>query len=110
VEGDPSWMRASIGPVFTYKGFDYFHPYLHLNFNKLRGKFKMVQTIQDPTKSEPDPPSPEDIKISGASSFSVSMGSIFNLTEVSSIKAEGSFIPHGDRVDFGFAVRIMYSF
>ncbi|GAG09509.1 unnamed protein product, partial [marine sediment metagenome] len=103
VEGDPSWMRASIGPVFTYSGFDAFYPYLYLNFNKLWGKFKMVQTIQDLTGSE-------DIKISGASSFSASLGSIFKLTEVFGIKAEGNFIPHEDRVDFGFTVRIMYSF
>ncbi len=103
VEGDPSWTRASIGPVFTYSGFDAFYPYLYLNFNKLWGKFKMVQTIQDLTGSE-------DKKISGASSFSASMGAIFKLTEVFSIKTEGNFIPHGDRVDFGFTVRIMYSF
>ena len=103
VEGDPSWMKASIGPVFTYSGFDSFYPYLYLNFNKLWGKFKMVQTIQDLTGSE-------DIKISGASSFSASLGSLFKLSEVFGIKAEGNFIPHGDRVDFGFTVRIMYSF
>ena len=103
VEGDPSWMSASIGPVFTYRGFDSFYPYLYLNFNKLWGKFKMLQTIQDLTGSE-------DKKISGASSFGVSLGSIFNLSEVFGIKAEGNFIPDGDRVDFGFTVRIMYSF
>ena len=103
VEGDPSWMRASIGPVFTYSGFDSFYPYLYLNFNKLWGNFKMVQTIQDLTGSE-------DKKITGASSFSTALGSIFKLTDVFSIKAEGSFIPQGDRVDFGFTVRMMYSF
>jgi hypothetical protein len=93
VEGEPSWMRASIGPIFTYSGFDSFHPYLYLNFNKLWGNFKMVQTIQDLTGSE-------DKKISGASSFGATLGSIFNLTEVFGIKAEGNFIPHGDRVEF----------
>lgn len=107
VEGDPSWMRASIGPVFTYRGFDSFYPYLYLNFNKLWGKFKMVQTIQG---LEGSLEGSEDKKISGASSFSASLGSIFKLSEVFGIKAEGSFIPHGDRVDFGFTVRIMYSF
>jgi len=103
VEGDPSWMRASIGPIFTYRGFDAFYPYLYLNFNKLWGKFKMVQTIQDLTGSE-------DKKISGASSFGASLGSIFNLTDAFGIKTEASFIPHGDRVDFGFTASIMYSF
>jgi len=111
MEGDPSWMRASIGPVFTYRGFDAFYPYLYLSFNKLWGKFKMVQTIQDLEGSlEGRLEGNEDIEISGASSFGVSLGSIFNLTEVFGIKAEGSFMPHGDRVDFGFTVRIMYSF
>jgi hypothetical protein len=103
VEGDPSWMRASIGPVFTYTGFDAFHPYLYLNFNKLWGRFKMVQTIQDLTGSE-------NQKISGASSFGVSLGSIFKLTDAFGIKTETSFIPHGDRVDFGLMVRAVYSF
>jgi hypothetical protein len=103
VEGDPSWMRASIGPVFTYTGFDSFYPYLYLNFNKLWGKFKMVQTIQDLTGSE-------DKKISGASSFGASLGSIFKLTYAFGIKTEVSFIPNGNRVDFGFTASIMYSF
>ena len=107
VEGDPSWMRASIGPVFTYSGFDSFYPYLYLNFNKLWGNFKMVQTIQG---LEGSLEGNEDIEISGASSFSATLGAIFKLTEVFSIKTEGNFIPHGDRVDFGFTVRIMYSF
>ncbi len=103
VEGDPSWTRASIGPVFTYRGFDAFYPYLNLSFNKLWGKFKMVQTIQDLEENE-------TIEISGASSFSASLGAIFKLTEVFDIKTEASFIPHEDRVDFGFTVRMMYSF
>jgi len=107
VEGDPSWTRASIGPVFTYRGFDAFYPYLYLNFNKLWGKFKMVQTIQG---LEGSLEGNEDIEISGASSFSATLGAIFKLTEAFSIKTEGNFIPHGDRVDFGFTVRIMYSF
>ncbi len=107
MEGDPSWTRASIGPVFTYRGFESFYPYLYLSFNKLWGKFKMVQTIQGPAGSLEGN---EEINISGASSFSTALGSIFKLTDVFSIKAEGSFIPHGDRVDFGFTVRMMYSF
>jgi hypothetical protein len=103
VEGDPSWMRVSIGPVFTYAGFESFCPYFYLNFNKLWGKFKMVQTIQDLTGIE-------DKKISGAGSFAASLGSIFKITKLFSLKTEGSFIPHGDRVDFGLTVRAMYSF
>ncbi len=103
VEGTPSWMRASIGPVFTYTGFDYFYPYLRLDFTKLWGKFKMVQTVQDLSGSESQ-------EVTGASSFSTAFGTIFKLTDVFSIKAEGNFLPHGDAVDFGFTVRMLYSF
>jgi hypothetical protein len=103
VEGNPSWMRVSIGPVFTYKGFEAFCPYFYLNFNKLWGKFKMVETIQDLTGSE-------DKKTSGAGSFAASLGSIFKITNALSLITEGSFLPHGDRVDFGFTARAMYSF
>ncbi len=71
----------------------------------------MVQTIQDLEGSlEGSLEGNEDIEISGASSFSTAMGSIFKLTDVFSIKAEANFIPHGDSVDFGFAVRMMYTF
>lgn len=103
VEGNPSWVRASIGPVFTYRGFDAFHPYVYLNFNKLWGRFKMVQIIDVLEGSE-------NQKISGASSFGASLGSIFNLSDAFGIKTEASFIPHGDRVDFGFTIRAIYSF
>ncbi|MDH4258204.1 MAG: hypothetical protein OEV50_05270, partial [Candidatus Aminicenantes bacterium] len=44
-EGRPTWMRASIGPVFTYTGFESIYPYLYLSFNKLWGKFRMEEII-----------------------------------------------------------------
>jgi hypothetical protein len=103
VEGNPSWMRVSVGPVFTYVGFESFCPYFYLNFNKLWGKFKMVEAIQDLTGSE-------NKKISGTGSFAASLGSIFKITKTFSLITEGSFLPHGDGVDFGLTVRAMYSF
>lgn len=103
VEGNPSWIRASIGPVFTYTGSDTFYPYIYLNFNKLWGKFKMVQTIDVLEGSE-------NQKASGASSLGASLGSIYKFTDAFGIKTEASFIPHGDGIDFGFTVRAIYSF
>ncbi|MBL7082916.1 MAG: hypothetical protein ISS41_04700 [Candidatus Aminicenantes bacterium] len=102
-EGKSSWMRFSVGPVFTYKGFAPIYPYLYLGFNKLWGKFKMDQTIQDLTGSE-------DKKISGESSFSTSLGFNFIVTEALSFKAEGNFMPYKDGVDLGFMIKAMYSF
>jgi len=103
VEGRPNWMRFSVGPVFTYKGFSPFYPYLYLNFNKLWGKFKMDQSIQDLTGSE-------NKKISGESSFCTSLGFNLSLTDALGIKAEGSFMPYKDGVDLGFMIKAMYSF
>lgn len=102
-EGDPNWKRFSIGPVFTYTGFDRFSPYLYLNFNKLWGKFKMDQKVQDLTETE-------NKKISGKSSFCTSLGLIYELTDAFGFKAEASFIPHKDGVDLGFIVKAMYTF
>ncbi len=103
VEGTPSWMRASIGPVFTYEGFDYFYPYLYLSFNRLWGRFKMNQTIQDLEGSE-------NKKISGLGSFCTSLGFIYELTDSLGVKAEASFIPRSEGVDLGLMIKAMYSF
>jgi len=103
VEGRSSWKRASVGPVFTYTGFDVLYPYLYLSFNKLWGTFKMDQTIQDLTGRE-------EKKISGESSFCISLGFTFKLTESLSLKSEASFMPYKDGMDSGIMIRAMYSF
>ena len=103
VEGIPSWMRASIGPVFTYRAFDYFFPYFSVYYNKLWGKYKMDQTVQDLKGSE-------DKKISGKSVISINLGAIYELTDAFSIKGEASFMPHKDGVDLGIQFKAMYIF
>jgi len=103
VEGKPSWMRASIGPVFTYRGCDYFYPYLYVNFNKLWGTFKMDQEVKDLKGSE-------DQKITGKSVFSASLGAIYELSDAFNIKGEVSLMPFKDGVDLGIMFRAMYSF
>ena len=108
LEGKSSWMRASIGPVFTYTEFDSFHPYLSLSFNKLWGRFNMDQTVQDLQGREKK-------SISGKSSFSTSLGVIYNLTDAFSIKAEANFSPYKDleeslEFNLGFMFKAMYSF
>lgn len=102
-EGKPSWMRGSIGPIFTYRGFDYFYPYLYINFNKLWGKFKIDQTIQDLKGSE-------DKKISGKSLFSASLGAIYEVSKAFSFKGEVNIMPFKDGVDLGLMIRAIYSF
>ncbi|TET75454.1 MAG: hypothetical protein E3J56_00580 [Candidatus Aminicenantes bacterium] len=103
VTGKPWWMRASAGPVITYTGFDYFYPYIYLSYNKLWGKFKMEQTIQELSGSE-------DKKITGKSVFSTSLGAIYEVFDALTLKAEASFMPYNKGLDFGVMLRAMYSF
>ncbi|UCC41179.1 MAG: hypothetical protein JSV96_07075 [Candidatus Aminicenantes bacterium] len=103
VEGTPSWMRASIGPVFTYRAYDYFFPYFYVNFNKLWGKYKMDQIVEDLKGSE-------DKKISAKSVISISLGAIYALTDSFSIKGEASFMPYKGGVDLGVLFKTMYVF
>lgn len=103
IEGRPNWTQVTVGPVFTYTGFDTFFPYLYLNFNKFWGRFRMDQTIQDLEGSEIQ-------KINGESSFCVSVGVTFKITESFSLKPEARFFPHKDGIDSGIMIKAMYSF
>jgi hypothetical protein len=103
VEGKSNWKRVSIGPVFTYTGFDALYPYLYLGFNTLWGKFTLDQTIQDLTGNE-------EKKIKGESSICVSPGFTFKLTDSFSLKSEANLMPYKDGVDFGVTIKVMYSF
>lgn len=108
VEGKSTWWRVSVGPVFTYKGFESLFPYLYVNFNGLWGRFKMDQTVQDMEGSE-------NKKISAKSTFCTSLGFIYKLTDAFSIKTEANFIPYRNledslQVDLGIMIRAMYSF
>ncbi len=102
VEGRPKWMRVPVGLIFTYTGYETFFPYINLNFNKLWGKFNMDEIIQDLTGRE-------EQKISGESSFCVSLGFTFKLTESISFKSEASFMPYKEGTDFGILVKAMYT-
>ncbi len=102
-EGRPTWMRASLGPVFTYTGFESIYPYLYLNYNKLWGKFHMEQTIEDLSGTE-------DQKIYGESSVCIGLGFTFKLTKSLSFKPEVNFFPYKDGVDSGIMIRAMYTF
>jgi hypothetical protein len=103
IEGRPNWTKVTVGPVFTYTGFDTFFPYLYLNFNKFWGRFRMDETIQDLEGSEIK-------KIKGESSFCVSLGLTFKVTESLSLKSEARFLPYKDGIDFGIMIKAMYSF
>jgi hypothetical protein len=103
LEGRPNWTKVTVGPVFTYTGFDTLFPYIYLNFNKFWGRFRMDETIQDLEGSEIK-------KINGESSFCVSLGLTFKVTESFSLKSEARFLPHKEGIDSGIMIKAMYSF
>jgi hypothetical protein len=104
-EGKPSLLTVQVGPVFTYTGFAYFFPYVNFSYNKLWGKFKMDETIQDLTGSE------EKI-LTSRSDLSLSAGFIYELSKKITAKAEGILMPHSDfkNSDFGLMFRLIYAF
>lgn len=103
VTGKPTWMRASVGPLITYTGFDSFSPYLCLCYNNLWGKFKMTQNIQTLDGNEE-----KDLKSKGI--VDVTLGSIIDLTDRFFIKGEIHVSPHGDGTDLGFVLVAAFSF
>ncbi len=103
VTGKPSWMRALAGAVITYKGYDYFYPYVSIGYNKLWGTFTLEETIQNLKGTE-------EKKISGKSNISTVVGTVYELTNALSINAEIKLFPYKDGVDFGLLFKAMYSF
>jgi len=103
VEGNPTWMRAVVGPLFTYQKFNDFYPYLFLSFNYLWGSFKMEETIQSLKGSE-------NKKFSGEAFIGISLGAIYELTDSIGFKGEVSVYPHKEGIDFGFMINAAYAF
>ena len=104
-EGKPSLLIVQVGPVFTYTGFAYFLPYVNISYNKLWGKFKMDETIQDLTGSE-------EKSLKSRSDLSLSIGCIYKISRNLTVKAEGILMPHSDfkNSDFGTMLRLIYAF
>ena len=103
VTGKPTWMRASLGPIITYTGFDNITPYLCLCYNNLWGKFKMTQNVQNLQGTEE-----KDLR--SKSLIDVSLGSFFDLTDRFFLKSEVHISPHGDGMDLGFVLVAAFSF
>lgn len=102
-QGRPTWIKASVGPVFTYTRFDSFMPYLHLSLNKIWGTFSIDQTIGD---LEGD----ESQRITSKGFFCLSPGLIYKFNKDLSLKGEVSFIPLKNETNAGFVLRALYSF
>jgi hypothetical protein len=103
------WMRAQIGPVLSYRGFEYFSPFLSVTYDKLWGKFTVTETIGDLTGSE-------EKKVSSKSTVGISLGTMFEASPKFSLKAEATVMPYkkganqGWGLDYGGSLRATISF
>ena len=103
------WMRAQIGPVFSYRGFEDFSPFLSVTYNKVWGKFTMTETIGDLKGSE-------EKKISSKSIVGVSLGTKYEASPKFSLKAEATLMPYkkganqGWGLDYGGSLQATFSF
>ncbi len=104
-----TWMRVQAGPVFCYRGFELFSPFLSVAYDKLWGKFKVNETIQDLSGSE-------EKKITAKGTIAVSFGTIYEPSPSFAIKAMGTVIPfnkgsgQGLGFDLGGSLRAVFSF
>lgn len=103
VTGKPSWYRLAVGPIMTYRGFDYFFPYASLGFHYIGGTFKMQQAVQTLTGSE-------DKDIKGAGYMYIDMGARYEITSRVAMTTEFNLYPNNRNLDYGFTLGVSYVF
>jgi hypothetical protein len=103
------WMRAQIGPVLSYRGFEDLSPFLSVTYNKLWGKFTMTETIGDLKGSE-------EKKISSKSIVGISLGTKYESSPNFSLRVEAILLPfkkgtnQGWGFDYGGSLQASFSF
>ena len=101
-KGKPIWMKASVGPVFTYRGWEGVTPFLYPRFDYLWGNFELGQTIQDLKGSEK-----KDIK--GKSLFGLGLGADFKFSSSLRLRAEAGLHPRPSGLDYSFMVQTLFA-
>jgi hypothetical protein len=102
VEGKPTWMHASIGPVFSYRGRGGFYPYLYPSFDYLWGTYEMNETIETLTGTE-------NKKIKSKSLFGVAVGAALDVSPSLSLKGEAGLYPYQGGTDYSVTVKALFS-
>jgi len=103
VTGKTKWTQYVVGPVVSYKGFEYFHPYFAACFNYLSGDFKMDETVQDLTGSE-------DKTFKSNGYFHLAVGATYEFTDYFSLKGEGRLLPRKGGLDYGIMAKAVFTF
>ncbi|MFZ2053217.1 MAG: hypothetical protein WAU81_03370 [Candidatus Aminicenantales bacterium] len=103
IQGKPTWMRASFGPVLAYRGWEGVTPFLYPRLDYIWGKFKLEETIQELQGSEQ-----KDIK--GKAIFGFGLGADLELSARLRLRGEASLYPREGGTDYSFMVRTLFAF
>lgn len=103
LSGKAHWYRVQAGPVFWYKGFEYFSPYLRVSFDKLWGTFHVDEVIGSLTGLE-------DKDIAGKGLFSIALGTLFEPSPTIGVKGEAYVLPRTGGLDYGVQGKLIFTF
>jgi hypothetical protein len=101
VQGKPTWMKASFGPVLAYKGWDGITPFLYPRLDYIWGKFNLEETILDLQGSEQ-----KDLK--GKALFGLGLGADIDLSTRFRLRGEAALYPREGGTDYSFTVRTLF--
>jgi hypothetical protein len=102
-KGKPIWMKASVGPVLTYRRWEGVTPFLYPRFDYLWGSFEFEETVQELEGSEK-----KDIK--GKSQFGLGLGADFELSSSLRFRGEAGIYPRSGGIDYSFMIQTLFAF
>ncbi len=103
-----AWMRAELGPILHYRGFELFSPFVGLAYDRLWGRMKAIETIGELEGIE-------EKKVSGAGAWALQFGTIYEPSTTFRVRLGGTLIPFstidgGLGLDYGATVRVLLGF
>jgi hypothetical protein len=102
VQGKPTWMRASFGPVLSYRGWESITPFVYPRLDYVWGKFKLDESIQELQGS-----AERDIK--GKALLGLGLGTDIELSTRFLLRAEAALYPREGGTDYSFTVRTLFA-
>ena len=103
VQGKPTWMRASVGPVLAYRGWEAITPFFFPRLDYIWGTFGLEEIVQDLEGNEQ-----KDLK--GKALFGLGLGTDFDISPRLCLRGEAAVYPRGGGTDFSIMIRTLYSF
>lgn len=97
-QGKPTWMRASFGPVLTYRGWESMTPFLYPRVDYIWGEFNLDETVQELQASEQK-------ELKGKALFGLGLGADLEITPRLGLRCEAALYPREGGTDYSFMVR-----